>query len=225
MTSSRSTTRPAPPSPGCSTRAANPAPDAVNGAAAVARYTGNGAQLYDLLTATTAAIADAAPFVRGEKALYLDVCAAAPVGTPRLAQFENSSVATASNFPAGRHSRYRAATTVRDAWQRLTFLLDDRLDDATGDSAVNQIVLMANPNTYSADSYRFDNDAIYAAAQAATMHVGAAVNGTATAPKGAKYATASVRTAGGTVVDSLCVSAASHPSLASDAAACSAVCN
>lgn len=141
--------------------APNPAPDALNGSTTVARYVRNSAQQYDLITATTTAIPDAGPYVRGQKALYLDVYSAAPVGTPILMQMENNKVATASNFPAGRHSRYRAVTTTQNGWQRLKMLLDDRLDAATADSAVNQVVLMLNPNTLSGDTWYLDNDAIY----------------------------------------------------------------
>jgi beta-glucanase (GH16 family) len=141
---------------------ANPAPDAVNASVTVGKYVRSSAQQYDLITATTSAIPDAGPFVRGLKALYLDVYTAAPVGTPILMQLENNRVATASNFPAGRHSRYLATTTRQNGWQRLKFLLDDRLDSATADNVVNQVVLMLNPNTLSGDTYYIDNHAIYA---------------------------------------------------------------
>lgn len=142
---------------------ANPAPDAVNSSGIVASYTRNGSQQYDVLTASTSAVPDAGPFVRGDRAFYLDVYSAAPVGTPILMQLENKNVATASNYPSGRHSRYLARTKVRNAWQRLKFTLDDRIDGATSDTSVNQLVLMFNPNSYTGDVYYLDNDAIYAA--------------------------------------------------------------
>ncbi len=173
---------------------ANPAPDTVDSSATVGKYTRNSSQQYDLLTATTSAIPDAGPFVRGEKALYLDVYSAAPVGTQILMQMENSSVATASNFPSGRHSRYLATTKTQNAWQHLKFLLDDRLDSATADTAVNQLVLMFNPNSLTGDTYYLDNDAIYAMSTSATaMHVASVTGGSASGPKGTKYATATVK--------------------------------
>lgn len=140
---------------------ANPAPDAVNGSATVARYVRNPASQYDLITAATTQIPDALPYVRGEKAFYLDVYSAAPVGTPILIQLENGSVATASNYPSGRHSKYIAQTKVRNGWQRLKFLLEDRIDGATADNAVNRIVLMLAPNSQTGDTYYLDNYAIY----------------------------------------------------------------
>jgi beta-glucanase (GH16 family) len=140
---------------------ANPAPDAVNGSATVARYVRGSASQYDLIAAATNQITDALPYVRGEKAFYLDIYSAAPVGTPVLIQLENGSVATASNYPRGRHSKYIAHTTVRNGWQRLKFLLEDRIDGATSDTSVNRLVLMLNPNSYTGDTYYLDNYAIY----------------------------------------------------------------
>ncbi|WP_426174131.1 family 16 glycosylhydrolase [Massilia sp. TWR1-2-2] len=141
---------------------ANPAPGTVNGSATVAKYVRNAGQAYDLVTASTSAIADASFYVRGEKALYLDVYTAAPVGTPMLIQMENKNVATASNFPSGRHSKYIGYTTLQNGWQRVKFRLDDRLDGATGDAQVNQLVLMLAPTTLTGDTYYIDNYNIYA---------------------------------------------------------------
>lgn len=140
---------------------ANPAPDTVNGSPAVAKYVRSAASSYDLVTAATTQVPDASPYVRGDKAFYLDVYTAAPVGTPILIQLENGSVATASNYPLGRHSKYIAHTRVQNGWQRLKFLLNDRIDGGTADTAVNRMVLMFNPNSLTGDTYYFDNYAIY----------------------------------------------------------------
>ena len=142
--------------------AANPAPtDPVNSSTLVGKYVRSATAVYDLITGSTTKIPDASFYIRGDKAFYLDVYTAAPVGTPILIQLENSSVATATNFPAGRHSKYLAYTRVQNAWQRLKFILNDRIDTATADSAVNQMVLMLNPNTLTSDTYYLDNYSIY----------------------------------------------------------------
>lgn len=174
--------------------APNPGPDSLNASSVVAKYVRNAAQVYDLLTARTTAVPDAGPWLRGTQAFYLDVYTDAPVGTPILLQLENGNVATTSNFPAGRHSRYRATTSRQGSWQRLKFLLDDRLDDATPDTAVNQLVLLPNPGTSSGHTYWLDNLAIYAAAAApaGVMHVSAVSTGTAPAKGGKTAATATV---------------------------------
>lgn len=140
----------------------NPAPNAVNGSATVARYVRSAATQYDLISASTNQVPDAGPYIRGERAFYLDVYSTAPVGTPMLLQLENGSTATASNFPTGRHSRYSARTVTQNGWQRLKFLLDDRLDPGTADTAVSRMVLLINPNSYTGDTYYLDNYAIYA---------------------------------------------------------------
>ncbi|WP_181373060.1 family 16 glycosylhydrolase [Massilia glaciei] len=139
----------------------NPAPNTVNNSATVAKYVRNAATAYDLVNGSTTQVPDASFYLRGDKAFYLDVYTGAAVGTPLLIQLENKNVATASNFPVGRHSRYLARTTVQNGWQRLKFLLDDRLDTNTANSAVNQMVLLINPNTLSGDTYYLDNYAIH----------------------------------------------------------------
>ncbi|MDF3035155.1 MAG: hypothetical protein K0S28_429 [Paucimonas sp.] len=139
----------------------NPAPDAVNGSSAVLKYVRSATTQYDLITGSTTKIPDASFYIRGDKAFYLDVYTSAPVGTPILIQLENNRVATATNYPSGRHSKYLAHTTAQNKWQRLKFLLNDRIDGATSDVSVNQMVLMPNPNSYTGDTYYFDNYAIY----------------------------------------------------------------
>ncbi len=174
--------------------AANPAPNIVNGSAVVASYVRNATQVYDVISAATAAIPDASSWLKGTRAFYMDVYTDAPVGTTFLVQLENGSVATPSNFPAGRHSKYIATTSVRNAWQRLKFLLQDRIDDATSDAAVNQIVLLLAPNSLTGNTYYLDNLSIYAVATAAatSTHVSAVSTGTAAAGGGKKVATATV---------------------------------
>ena len=174
--------------------AANPAPNAVNGSAVVASYVRNATQLYDIITAATTAIPDASTWLKGTRAFFMDVYTDAPLGTTILAQLENGSVATASNFPAGRHSKYAAVTSVRNAWQRLKFLLEDRIDDATSDAAVNQFVLLAAPNTLTGSTYYLDNLSIYGAGTAAatSLRVTSVATGTAAAAGGKKFATATV---------------------------------
>lgn len=179
--------------------AGNPAPDSLNGSGVVARYVRNASQAYDVLAASTSAIPDASSWLQGTRAFYMDVYTDAPIGTTLLAQLENGSVATPSNYPAGRHSKYVATTTLRNAWQRLKFLLEDRIDDATADSAVNRLVLLLAPNTLSGHTYYLDNLSIHAAGAVATStKVSSVQTGTAAAGGGKKYATATV-----TVLDNL----------------------
>jgi len=144
-------------------QAANPAPDAINNSTLVAQYQRDAASLYDVIMAQTTDITDVGPYIRGEKAVYLDVYTAAPVGTELLVQFENGNTATSGNYPTGRHSKYIAHTTVQNGWQRLKFVLEDRIDGATTDSQVNSIVLLIAPNSNNGNTYYLDNVSLFSA--------------------------------------------------------------
>lgn len=182
--------------------ATNPAPSTVNNSSVVGSYTRSSTSQWDTLIATSTQIPNAAEFVKGNKAFYMDVYTGAPVGTEILVQLENGSVATASNYPNGRHSKYAAHTTVRNAWHRLKFAMEDRIDGATADTAVNQVVLLLAPNSLTGDTYLIDNFSTYAMGSstpppsASSMNVSSVVMGTASAGGGKKFGTATV-----TVVD------------------------
>lgn len=178
--------------------AVNPAPNSVNSSAIVGKYLRSASTQYDVLAGGTSAITNAANLVAGQEAFYLDVYTSAPLGTEMLIQLE-SSTATASNYPTGRHSKYLAKTSVRNAWQRLKFTLEDRIDGGTKDTDVSSLVLLLAPNTFSGDTYYLDNLSTYAATgtggggSATSMIVSSITQGTASAGKGAKYATATVK--------------------------------
>ncbi|WP_193162320.1 PKD domain-containing protein [Microbulbifer hainanensis] len=141
--------------------AANPQLDSVNGSSTVAMYTRSAAAQYDVIAADTTAIPDADPFVAGTKAFYMDVYTTASPGTQILVQLEDSSQATASNYPTGRHSKYAAYTGSQSGWQHLKFALDDRIDGGTPANAVDSLVVLFDPNTFNGDTYYFDNFSIY----------------------------------------------------------------
>ena len=141
--------------------AGNPQPDATNSSSTVAMYTRSAAAQYDVIIAGTSAIPDAAPLIAGEKAFYMDIFTTAAAGTQILVQLEDSSQATASNYPTGRHSKYAAYVGAESGWQRLKFELDDRIDGGTGDAAVDSLVVLFDPNTFNSDTYYFDNFDIY----------------------------------------------------------------
>ncbi|MEX2961114.1 family 16 glycosylhydrolase [Microbulbifer sp. TYP-18] len=141
--------------------AANPQPDATNSSPTVAKYIRSSAAQYDVIIAATSAIQDAAPFLSGAKAFYMDLFTSAAPGTQILVQLEDSAVATAGNYPTGRHSKYAAYTGGEGGWQRLKFELDDRIDGGTADNAVDSLVILFAPDSYSGDTYYWDNFAIF----------------------------------------------------------------
>ncbi|MFY8273463.1 family 16 glycosylhydrolase [Pseudoalteromonas sp. SSDWG2] len=176
---------------------ANPAPDAVNDSANVAEYVRDAGSQWDVIAADTTDIVTAAPFITGDKAFYLDVLTSAPIGTEILVQLENSSTATATNYPTGRHSKYVAHTTSDSGWQRLKFKLEDRIDGMTTDLDVDSVIVLIDPNSFNGDTYFLDNFAIYAKGGsqqevATEMYVAGVTTGTQGAGRGQKLGTATV---------------------------------
>ncbi|WP_206483320.1 family 16 glycosylhydrolase [Thalassotalea sp. G2M2-11] len=192
---------------------ANPAPDAINSSTFVLKHTRDAASQWDVIAADTTAIADVAPFISGNKAFYLDLYTAAPVGTEILVQLENANTATPDNYPTGRHSKYIAHTTAQNTWQRLKFELEDRIDGATADTDVNSVILLIDPNAFSSDTYYLDNFDIYGTNMgggtgeevATSVVVSNVTTGTVSAGKGKKYGKVTV-----TVVDNLGAPAAGY---------------
>ena len=176
--------------------AGNPGPDAVNSSTLVGQYVRDAASEYDVIAADSPAVPDAAPFVSADKAFYLDVLTAAPVGTEILVQLENSATATPTNYPTGRHSKYVAYTTVQNAWQRLKFKLEDRIDGGTSDSDVNSIILLIDPMSFNGDTYYLDNFDVQeigtTGGTPVSMSVASIATGTQGAGKGKKYGKATV---------------------------------
>lgn len=135
----------------------NPSPSGVNTSALSGKYTRNSNEQYDVLAYTVSIISDASVYKTGEKKFYVDLYTSAPVGSELLLQLENSSMASPTNYPSGRHSRYTAHTTVQNQWERLDFDYLDAPDGSTPDTSIDNIILLFAPNTYTGDIYYFDN--------------------------------------------------------------------
>jgi len=131
----------------------------------VLTYTRNSESQWDVIAADTAAIPDAAPFITGDKAFVMDFNNTDPslVGKQILIQLEDSSTATSSNFPTGRHSKYEAFIEHSDGWQTLRFRLADRIDGGTADTAVDSIIFLIDPDAFTGDTYVIDNIGILGA--------------------------------------------------------------
>lgn len=184
--------------------AGNPASDTINSSTVVAEHVRDSASQWDVIAIDSTAVADAASFVTGKKAFYLDVYTGAAIGTEILVQLENNNTATATNYPTGRHSKYIAHTLVQNTWQKLKFTMEDRIDGSTLDTDVNSIILMVAPNSFTSDSYYIDNFDIYGVntntggETATSMSVANVTTGTQAASKGQKYGSATI-----TIVDNL----------------------
>lgn len=141
----------------------NPAPNAVNGSALCGRYVRNSQEQYDVLVYNTSAISNANLYSSGESRFFIDVYTNAPVGTEILLQLETSN-ASPSNYPTGRHSRYVATITQNGSWHRLPFIFLDK-PDGNASPNVSKIILLFNSNSHTGDTYHFDNLDSYSADQ------------------------------------------------------------
>lgn len=135
----------------------NPSLTGVNTSALSANYIRNSLEQYDIISYKTSGIKDASNYSLKTKKFYIDVYTAAPIGTQLILQLENSSVATSSNYPVGRHSRYIGTTTVQNQWQRIAFEILDIPDATTSNTGVDKIILLFASNSFTGDTYYYDN--------------------------------------------------------------------
>lgn len=182
---------------------ANPDTSGVNTSALSGEYTRNPAEQYDLIAYSTSAVPDAGAYTDGTRRFVIDVYTTAPIGSTVLLQLEDSSAASPSNYPTGRHSRYQAVTTAQNTWERLELPLLDQPDPATGDNNVDTMILLLEPNTFTDDVYVLDNLDGYVVegvggGDPTAVHVANITTGTQGAGQGQKYGTADI-----TIVDDL----------------------
>ncbi|GAB3875362.1 hypothetical protein GCM10028824_30560 [Hymenobacter segetis] len=117
-----------------------------NTSAHVARYT-RSTQQYDsfVMQPRGAAIADVTNFKNNTLHMTLKVFSVAP-GVVYQITLQDSTVAGATNYPAGRNSEYTATTTATNAWETLSFNFVNA-PSATPNTGLNEIVLLIAPNT------------------------------------------------------------------------------
>ncbi|SDB65476.1 Por secretion system C-terminal sorting domain-containing protein [Flavobacteriaceae bacterium MAR_2010_188] len=143
-------------STGTLTELANPSPNATNSSALSGKYDRNAQEQYDILVYNVNTITDGSLYVNKTNKFYVDIYTTAPIGTQITLQLETSN-ATASNYPTGRHSRYSATITENGNWHRLQFTLLDRPDITASDTGITTMILLFASNSYTSDTYYFDN--------------------------------------------------------------------
>ncbi|TDW47988.1 putative secreted protein (Por secretion system target) [Flavobacterium sp. 270] len=136
---------------------ANPSATGVNTSALVGKYVRNASELYDVLNIKNVTITNANDYVYGRKKLSFDIYTSAPVGTKISMQLENSLVTTATNYPSGRHSGYKATTTVQNKWETIEFEFEKVIDPNTSALTINNVVFLFESNSNSGATYYFDN--------------------------------------------------------------------
>ncbi len=142
---------------GTLTEVSNPDGSGVNTSALSAEYIRNNQEQYDVISYSTSAIADASRYSDRLTKFYMDVLTQAPVGTEIIIQLENSSAATATNYPTGRHSRYVGTISQNGSWERIAFDYLDQPDGATDPASVDQIIVLFASNSFTGDTYYWDN--------------------------------------------------------------------
>ncbi|MBF4484961.1 family 16 glycosylhydrolase [Flavobacterium sp. CSZ] len=136
---------------------ANPSATGINTSALVGKYVRNASELYDVLNIKNVTISNANDYVYGRKKLSFDIYTSAPVGTKISMQLENSLVTTATNFPSGRHSGYKATTTVQNKWETIEFEFEKVIDANTSALTINNVVFLFESNSNTATTYYIDN--------------------------------------------------------------------
>ncbi|UWY27478.1 family 16 glycosylhydrolase [Flavobacterium sp. TR2] len=136
---------------------ANPSATGINSSALVGKYVRNSSELYDVLNIRNVTITNANDYVYGRKRLSFDIYTSAPVGTKISMQLENSNVTTATNYPSGRHSGFKATTTVQNKWETIEFEFEKVIDPNTSALAINNVVILFESNSNSGATYYFDN--------------------------------------------------------------------
>ena len=136
---------------------ANPSATGINTSALVGKYVRNSSELYDVLNIRNVTITNANDYVYGRKRLSFDIYTSAPVGTKISMQLENSLVTTATNYPSGRHSGYKATTTVQNKWETIEFEFEKIIDPNTSALTINNVVFLFESNSNSGATYYFDN--------------------------------------------------------------------
>ncbi|MBL6446422.1 family 16 glycosylhydrolase [Fulvivirga sp. 29W222] len=142
---------------GSLTEVNNPDPSGINTSVLNAQYIRNNQEQFDIISYSTTAIDNASLYSEGMNKFYMDILTEAPIGTEIIIQLENSSVASPSNYPAGRHSRYIGKVTQNGSWERIAFDFLDQPDASTDPSTVDQIIVLFAPNTLTGDTYYWDN--------------------------------------------------------------------
>ncbi|MGI4733853.1 MAG: discoidin domain-containing protein [Janthinobacterium lividum] len=149
---------------------ANPAAGGPNTSAHVAKYVRNASAQYDLLVfdKSTAQLNATALKQRAQR-IALDVYTDAPVGTPISIGLDASSLATASNYPIGRHSNYAGVTTAQNGWQTVYFTFNAQPDVSAPDSLADHVVILFDSGKLTGNTYYVDNLRVFNVTQQPTL--------------------------------------------------------
>ncbi len=134
----------------------NPSSSTQNTSPFCAQYIRNASEQYDVLIVNNPAVGDADLIKTNQKRFMFDVYSNA-AGRNIEFTLENNTIATPANYPTGRHSTYRATTTLVNQWETLTFILVATPDAALAGTNINQLTILFSPDTYTGPTFYYDN--------------------------------------------------------------------
>ena len=131
--------------------------NAVNMSDTCARYARNIAVLYDVIVINPNGILqDIASYNDSTLKINMKVWSPSAGDTIQIT-LEDNNLANSGNYPTGRHSEYRAITTVANTWENLEFTLFNRPDMSMTDTTLNQMVILFEPGQLSSSIFLFDS--------------------------------------------------------------------
>jgi hypothetical protein len=146
---------------------ANPDATGANTSTQIGSYVRNAANQYDALVydlpGNAIGIND---YVTRTKKFSMKVWTNAPVGTPVQLTIQNKAQSNGPNYPVGRHSIYRAVTTVTGSWANLVFDFIEQPWNmaASVEGRLDQIIISFKNDSFTGDTYYFDELAGFAIA-------------------------------------------------------------
>ena len=148
----------------------NPERDDINESELCGKYIRDGGELYDVLLYKTSILQNANEFSDEQKKIRMDIWTDAPIGSEILIQLE-STASEGSNYPTGRHSRYKAITTTQNHWETIVFDYLDRPDNSVCSSCVNKVIILYEPGQYSDHTYYYDNIEVLGSTEVNTANI------------------------------------------------------
>ena len=136
----------------------NPAPSTINNSARVARYSRSTNQ-FDVLVVHPrgAALADVTNFKNNTQRMTMKVFSPA-AGIVFQITLQDSTVAGATNYPAGRNSEYTATTSVANAWETLTLnYVSGSYDAAVRPTEIDRMDFQIAPGANNGGTFYFDD--------------------------------------------------------------------
>ncbi len=141
------------------TLAENPSKNSINGSKKCAKYVRNGKQKFDNikmnLFGKLIGVDKYATYAGVPSTFSMKVYTTAPVGTIIELQLGKNGK---HEYPVGINSIYQAHTTVSNAWEIVQFKFSQiPKGSETSETQIDEILLLFNPNSLTADTYYFDD--------------------------------------------------------------------